>query len=1057
VASKGTPLGIGLGIDFAALDADLARVADKIEAVGAKASVKVGTFAGLASSGQIKGDQLQAQVSNIGVSLSQGIASGVRASSAAILGFAARINGMLDRLAGTAITMFQRIDAAMKFPRWDAFLTRARQGLDNFASGGTKAATDLDRALGGGFGKIAQTAARVLKPLFDDLGKSIGVPITEAIGRIGPMMASELAKVVGAVEVAANRIKFALTNAIEEIGTKMKGLRVAAASAGEASAVALMHAYTGAGVSSELQKMANAAILAATPTPTEHRMAKYFGSLTRGQRAELLTSEPKMEKPVFTPARAAPQMLKGYVAVLRDITAIGKQATAVIVDMGRAAAATPVAQFAGRSAVLFGQALLQMVRFGAGTASAFLGVGQRIYQLRNFVSSLGSVSSKTFTELYTSHGLFKGSLLGSIKLVKALSGAIWDLVTLRAFRRVSQDAGTLGASVRATTGAVGRLTGSVSRLGMELFAAFGLIGVTYKLVQFFKGGVAGAVDLNEKVSESKVVFGAFTGQVVAQADAVSKKFGIMRAEQVQVANQFGEMAQGAGMAESASAGFANQMTELTLNLAKFQTIPIAEAAEKIRMGLGGSGRAMKQYGVFLDDAKVKGVALADGVELVGKSLEVEDSVATRAAIVMHDLSYVMGTLDRFSGGAAAQFKKAGGGVAEFGVRIGEVMMPAVEKLTDAFNTLLASLLDLFERNLPVITSWAATVKDKMKSVGMVIRNFGDYWRIAQIKAEEFFANFIINMDTWADNLQTIMGRVAKNGLGQLAKDEANDFVTSTANVIGSGANIIDAAWNKITKGKEFNPVLMRPSFQTKNTLFGEGQPGEPKLKPTPSPVSLQDKIDKIMDDIAKREAAIPEIQPVPPPKKPPPLPETAQAKHADYKLAGAVEVSSKEAAATIARSLSPGARLADPARQGLVIAKDSNSALHQIAANTGRRAVVNAPARLPAPAAAAAPAGVKPELFGNLPPAGPRAFGGPVAPPDAAAARADLAAENKMLAARAEASARAKAAADAGAVMRRMADIADRRADLEEENRKLLAKVADNTKARQGPLAVQAK
>jgi hypothetical protein len=71
VASKGTPLGIGLGIDFAALDADLARVADKIEAVGAKASVKVGTFAGLASSGQIKGDQLQAQVSNIGVSLSQ--------------------------------------------------------------------------------------------------------------------------------------------------------------------------------------------------------------------------------------------------------------------------------------------------------------------------------------------------------------------------------------------------------------------------------------------------------------------------------------------------------------------------------------------------------------------------------------------------------------------------------------------------------------------------------------------------------------------------------------------------------------------------------------------------------------------------------------------------------------------------------------------------------------------------------------------------------------------------------------------------------------------------
>src|SRR4051812_37536253 len=118
MASKGQPLGIGLGIDFSTLDADLNKVADRIEKVRREASIKVGSFAGLAASsradkggsgsGGMRADELAAQVQRVGISLSQGVASGVRTSSALLLSLGARMNSMLDRLAGTTITMFER-------------------------------------------------------------------------------------------------------------------------------------------------------------------------------------------------------------------------------------------------------------------------------------------------------------------------------------------------------------------------------------------------------------------------------------------------------------------------------------------------------------------------------------------------------------------------------------------------------------------------------------------------------------------------------------------------------------------------------------------------------------------------------------------------------------------------------------------------------------------------------------------------------------------------------------------------------------------------------------
>jgi hypothetical protein len=239
MASSGNPLGIGLAIDFASLDADLSKVANRIEQVGSEVSLKVGSLAGLAAKGGVGADQIGAQVSQIGMSLSQGMASGVRASSAVLLSLGARINAMVDRIGGVMITMFNRIDTAMKGHRWTNLLTGLSNTLGNFASGSGKALSPLDKAMGGAFGGIAKRASSVFNTMFVNLGETMTKAMDKAAGAmtkemanaakmIARIMISSMNQITIAVKDLAATMSTSMLKAIDSIAHKMKDLRVSA-------------------------------------------------------------------------------------------------------------------------------------------------------------------------------------------------------------------------------------------------------------------------------------------------------------------------------------------------------------------------------------------------------------------------------------------------------------------------------------------------------------------------------------------------------------------------------------------------------------------------------------------------------------------------------------------------------------------------------------------------------------------------------------------------------------------------------------------------------------
>lgn len=822
------PLKIGLGIDFSRFDKDLAGIADRIEGVGKSASVKLG--GAVASVGSVDTAQLGQSVADVGVMLSQSIAAGVRQSSGIMVGFASHLDTIMNRFAGAAITIFQRIDAAMKFPMFDAFLSSATVKLKNFTAIWRKPVTDLDLAISGVFGDTMARAARVAKVLIDSLAAAI-----------------------------SGALKAAVADVVAEFAKMALGMGRA-----EASAEQLMQTT---------QKTAAA--------------ARQFDMGGKGMRNPM--PGPKIGAGTDFLAKAKVNPTLGMGDPRRGPIAGGKEE---LMALGRAA--------------MFAASLLP--RVGVAFLSIPLGVITPLMRLRNFLSTLGGVGKKTFDDMYKSSSKTGVAISAMGAPVKAFTG-------------------TVGAAGQATK----TLGSSIVGLGGQIAAAFGVVGVIYKTVQFLKDGVVAASDLNESVNASKQVFGTAFGPIEEQVQGLNRQFGLSQKTLYDVASGFSAMAQGVGMSAAESANFSKKLVQMTADLSSNKNLPLQEAADKMTSALAGELEPLKRYGVLLLDDTVKAYALSHGIASSAKTMTNQQKIVARSALIMEGLNYAQGDLARTQGDAANQFRKAGGGVEAFGIKIGQLLLPAIKVGTQAFNEFMAITLEVFEASQPTLAAWGASLTGIFERVGTVVRNLGAFYKIAQLRVGEFVINTIAWIQTIPANFGPITEWVGKNWWNLLT-----DMLNATMSVF---ANL---GTNAINFGKAFWAAIQGDGFQFNWTPLLEGFKATAEALPElvqPSLISVDDEVNRILGDVAKKEevrkAALSQAAaPVKPPGAA--MGDTAAqaGKQGEYKLASAVEIGSKEASSILARAAAGGKQ--DTAKQGLNVAKDSNATLKQISQKLDR-------------------------------------------------------------------------------------------------------------------------
>jgi hypothetical protein len=261
---------------------------------------------------------------------------------------------------------------------------------------------------------------------------------------------------------------------------------------------------------------------------------------------------------------------------------------------------------------------------------------------------------------------------------------------------------------------------------------------------------------------------------------------------------------------------------------------------------GEQSDLLKQLGVVVNETTVKQYAMAHGIGAAGQALTEQQKVMARAGILTEGLAKVSGDLDKTAGSASNQFRKAGGGLSNFATSIGQMLLPAIQVGTGAFNEFLGSTIEAFESNRGMFEGWAGVLTGAMERVAVGIRNWPDVWELAKLAVQEKLINIGEYLAVFPINLGLIADYIANNWTNLLI--DAFNAVGSTIHNLGTNiGNLFVATQNFLAgQGWDFEWTPLLDGFQATAEKLPE------LIKPELT--SLADERDQVLARIATKEA-----------------------------------------------------------------------------------------------------------------------------------------------------------------------------------------------------------
>ena len=194
---------------------------------------------------------------------------------------------------------------------------------------------------------------------------------------------------------------------------------------------------------------------------------------------------------------------------------------------------------------------------------------------------------------------------------------------------------------------LGRAAKSVAASARQM-RKFGLAAVAMggaALVGFAKA-VQGASDLREQTNKAIEVFGGSAQTVISWSNTTAKAFGIAKREALAYSSELGLIIQQSGKTKKESVALSISMSELAADLASFNNVEIATAFDKLKSGLVGESKPLREFGILLNESEVASKALALGFKKVNGELTESAKVSARYALILEQSKNAQGDFAR---------------------------------------------------------------------------------------------------------------------------------------------------------------------------------------------------------------------------------------------------------------------------------------------------------------------------------------------------------------------------------------------------------------------------
>jgi hypothetical protein len=224
----------------------------------------------------------------------------------------------------------------------------------------------------------------------------------------------------------------------------------------------------------------------------------------------------------------------------------------------------------------------------------------------------------------------------------------------------------------------GNLLGST--LGKAAMAAGGLFAAKVG-VDFFKGAIDGASDLNETISKSNTIFGQAGADIEKWSNGAAKTLGQTKQQALDSAATFGNMFTQLGIGSGAAADMSKSMVELGSDFASFHNADISEVLAAQTAAFRGEYDAVQRFVPTINAAAVEQKALEMTGKATTKELTLQEKALATQKLLMEGAGAATGDFARTSDGLANKQRILAAQVEDVKTRLGQALLPAMSAVT----------------------------------------------------------------------------------------------------------------------------------------------------------------------------------------------------------------------------------------------------------------------------------------------------------------------------------------------------------------------------------------
>ena len=235
----------------------------------------------------------------------------------------------------------------------------------------------------------------------------------------------------------------------------------------------------------------------------------------------------------------------------------------------------------------------------------------------------------------------------------------------------------LDGTVASTSNKMNSFVGNLKRVGAAMGATF----AATQIVSFAKESIMAASNTAEAISKVGVVFGKNSKEIETWAAGATDNFGMSERGALTAVGTFGNLFDAFGLGEGETKKFSTSLTELAVDMASFNDMPVDDALNALRSGLSGETEPMKKFGSVLSETRLKTEALSLG--LIKNTKEALDPAAKAQAaysLIMKDTAKQQGDYDRTAGGTANTMRRVAAEMDNAKVAIGQGLLPVFNAL-----------------------------------------------------------------------------------------------------------------------------------------------------------------------------------------------------------------------------------------------------------------------------------------------------------------------------------------------------------------------------------------